>query len=96
MREFIPEDSALVQLGDQAERFLSGDLGRALRGKAQQEIDSFKDQLCHVDPSDRDAVAGLQLQLWARYHAIEWLRQMIEARDALLRDESLVEDLDDG
>ena len=68
---------ASAELGEEAKKFLEGDLGRVLVGLAQQEIDLAHEALETADPVDTEAIRGLQNKIKVGRWFTEWLNQLV-------------------
>jgi hypothetical protein len=51
---------AEAELGEEARKFLEGDLGRCLIGMAQQDAKEAQEKLVEVDPDDKAKIRELQ------------------------------------
>lgn len=56
----LTELIAEAEIGEQARKFMEGELGRTLLGMAQQDIDAAQEALETVDPDDKAAITKLQ------------------------------------
>jgi hypothetical protein len=68
---------AEAMLGKDAEEFLSGDLGRYMLGRAEEEEAEAIEALAKVSPWRRGRVAQLQAQLWRARSFKTWLAELI-------------------
>jgi len=72
-------------LGDEAKRFLTGDLGRCLRGMAEQEVKAALLEFEEVDPTQKEKVRDLQNRIWRANRFTGWLEELVERGDEALR-----------
>jgi hypothetical protein len=75
---------AEAMIGKDAEEFLSGDLGRYMLGRAEEEETEAMEALAKVSPWRRSRISQLQAQLWRARSFKAWLAELITAgRQAL-------------
>jgi len=75
--EQIHELIAEYKLGEDAQAFLKGDLGRFLLGRAQQEIDLAREEMDDIDPHAFKEIRDLQNQIWRARSFGNWLAELI-------------------
>lgn len=69
---------AEMLIGDDARRFLDGDVGRTVLGMAQQEKEGALLELATVDPDDTKRIRYLQNVIWRVDSFASWLAELIE------------------
>lgn len=77
MSEQHDELLAEVDLGDQADQFLQGDLGRYLFGCCDQEVEAAVRDLKVVDASNTKAIQDLQNRIWRAESVKAWLVELV-------------------
>ena len=77
--------SAEAILGDEAKRFLEGDLGRYMRGVADQEVEKAILELEEVDPGDAKKVREIQNRIWRARNFPAWLVELVQRGEEALR-----------
>lgn len=83
----MTEKDALIaeaELGDEARKFLEGDLGQCLVGMARQEVIAAQEQLIDVNPDDVKAIAALQRKAQLGIFFEQWLRELVTNGDSAL------------
>lgn len=68
---------AEAMLGKDAEEFLTGDLGRYMLARANEEEREAAEQLATVSPWRRRRIQQLQAQLWRARSFKEWLTELV-------------------
>jgi hypothetical protein len=68
---------AHAELGEEARKFIESDLGKAVLGMAQQEIDAALQDLASVDPADTKKITKLQNQAALGRMFASWLGELI-------------------
>jgi len=79
------ELEAEALLGDDAKRFLEGDLGRVLKGIAEQEVKKAILEFEEVDLTDEKKVRDLQNRIWRASRFTGWLEELVERGEEALR-----------
>ena len=64
-------------LGKDAEEFLTGQIGRYILGRCDEEIADAHRLLAHVSPWRRDRIRQLQTQVWRAQSMKDWLAELI-------------------
>ena len=72
-------------LGDEAKRFLEGDLGRVLKGIAEQEIKKATLDFEEADLTDEKKIRDLQNRIWRASRFTGWLEELVERGEEALR-----------
>lgn len=73
----LDELLAEAELGEEARRFVEGQLGTCLIGMARQEAEAAKERLASVDPEDKKQITQLQNQVWLGRQFEAWLAELI-------------------
>jgi hypothetical protein len=68
---------AEAELGDEARKFLDGDLGKWLVGCAEQEVQAAQEALETADPNNEKAIRDLQNKAWRGRRFKEWLAELV-------------------
>lgn len=68
---------AHAELGEEARNFIESELGKAVLGMAQQEIDAALQDLALVDPADVEKIRKLQNQAALGRMFAAWLGELI-------------------
>lgn len=79
------ELEAEALLGDEAKRFLEGDLGKVLKGIADQEVKKALIEFEEVDLTNEKKVRDLQNRIWRASRFTGWLEELVERGDEALR-----------
>jgi hypothetical protein len=81
----IPDEvKAVVIIGDDAEEFLSTELGKVLLGMVKQEVDVAALEMKDVDLKDDKKLRDIQNRIWRATQFEAWLRELIHnGREAL-------------
>ena len=66
-----------IHLGKKAENFLTGELGKYIIDRAQDQSEAAIIKLVSVDPNDTDKIQYLQNEIRVTRMAIEWLSDLI-------------------
>ena len=78
----MEETKQAVALGHEAEVFLSSNLGKRIKERAQREADAAKDALVQVEPDNKTRIIELQ-NIVVRFESFEsWLHEIITIGDA--------------
>lgn len=74
------EESLVAEalLGDEAKKFLTGELGRFLLGCAEQDAKLAASGLEDVDPSDQKKIRDLQNRVWRARSFEGWLNELVQ------------------
>jgi hypothetical protein len=64
-------------LGQDAEIFLAGEIGRYILGRCDEDIAEAHRLLAHVSPWRRDRIRQLQNQVWRAQSMKDWLAELI-------------------
>lgn len=73
---------AEAMLGQDAQEFLSSELGRYLLGRADQEKEEAIDQLKRISPWRKRRITELQNAIWRAESIKEWIVEMIQTGQA--------------
>lgn len=79
------ELEAEALLGDEAKRFLEGDLGKVLKGIAEQEVKKAILEFEEADLTDEKKVRDLQNRIWRASRFTGWLEELVERGEEALR-----------
>lgn len=79
------ELEAEAVMGDEAKRFLDGDLGRILRGIAEQEVKAAVLEFEDVDLTEEKKIRDLQNRIWRASRFTGWLEELVERGEEALR-----------
>lgn len=81
------EDELMAEgiLGDEAKRFLEGDLGKYMRGCADQDIQEAILDLGAADPQDTKAIRDIQNRIWRARNFSGWLIELVQRGEEALR-----------
>ena len=79
------ELAAEAILGDEARRFLDGDLGKYMRGVAEQEIQEAILELEDADPEDKKKIREIQNKIWRARNFTGWLNELVQRGEEALR-----------
>jgi hypothetical protein len=66
-----------ARLGQEAEEFLTGNLGKHLQERAERDIEQAYMALSECDPFDSARVAHLQLKIRAARAGVQWIAETI-------------------
>ena len=72
-------------LGDEARRFLEGDLGKLLCGIAEQEVQKAVLELEEADLTEEKKIRDIQNRIWRANRFAGWLKELVERGDEALR-----------
>jgi hypothetical protein len=82
--DITDEVKAVVIIGDDAEEFLSTELGKVLLGMVKQEVDVAALEMKDVDLKDDKKLRDIQNRIWRATQFEAWLRELIHnGREAL-------------
>ena len=84
MTDFTDEDLSLfasADLGEQARSFLGTDLGRYLKGCAEQQINECSRQLLKVHPGNANEIQLLQSKAQTASNFLIWINEAIGMGD---------------
>ena len=84
MTDFTEEDLSLfaaADLGEKARSFLGTDLGRYLKGCAEQQINDCSRQLLTVSPNNTDEIQLLQGKAQTASNFLIWINEAIGMGD---------------
>jgi hypothetical protein len=79
------ELAAEAILGDEAKRFLNGDLGKYMRGVAEQDIQEAILELEDVDSRDDKKVRDIQNKIWRARNFVGYLEELVQRGEEALR-----------
>jgi hypothetical protein len=79
------ELSAEAILGDEARKFLEGDLGRYMRGCAEQDVQEALLDLEDADPEDHKKIRDIQNKIWRARNFPVWLNELVQRGEEALR-----------
>jgi len=81
------EDALIAEavLGDEAKKFLEGDLGRYMKGVADQEVEEAIIDLQDTDPSDTKKVWEIKNRIWRARNFSTWLIELVQRGEEALR-----------
>lgn len=68
-----------IDFGFEVEAFLQSSIGTYLTRRAEAEVEAAVDSLKRVDPSDTNAVRGLQSSIKTAENVLYWLAEAIQA-----------------
>lgn len=81
----------IASLSEDAKEFLTGDLGKYLESRAQEEINELINQLINEKPATflqrllgQDSVLEIQQNIKLRQQALDWIGECIEAGNEAL------------
>lgn len=77
----LDELVAEAELGEEAKNFLEGNLGKFLKGVAEQEVKLVQDSLLTVDPENTIAIRELQNRAARWQQFTELLEGLVKAGD---------------
>lgn len=82
-----PQDALAAEaiLGDEAKKFLNGDLGRYMKGVAEQEVEEAILDLEKTDPSDMKKVWEIKNRIWRARNFSAWLLDLVQKGEEALR-----------
>jgi hypothetical protein len=87
---------ATIELGKAAEEFLQSEVGQYVIGRCKQIIDSAKNKLALVEPTDAKAVAKLQNEVWRAGAVPGFLNELLtegwQARNVVETNDDIPED----
>ena len=72
---------AEAEMGEEARKFLAGDLGKCLVGLAHQEVELAQEALETVSPTDTEAIRDLQFKARFGRQFEGWLRSLVADGD---------------
>jgi hypothetical protein len=72
-------------IGDEADKFLRSDLGKAMLGIAEQEAMAATEELKKADPSKAESIRDLQNKIWRAEGFADWLRSLAHAGEIALK-----------
>lgn len=83
----VNQDELVVEalLGEEADKFLKGDLGRYLIGCAEQEIQEALLALETADPGEAKDIQKLQNRVWRARSFSDWLKELVIRGDNALK-----------
>lgn len=76
---------AEAEIGEEARKFLEGDLGKCLLGMAQQEIAVAQEKLEIVDPKDEKSITALQNHAKVGRWFEQWLMELVDRGNAAMQ-----------
>lgn len=79
------ELEAEAVMGDEAKRFLDGDLGKILKGIAEQEVKAAILEFEEVDLTNDKKIRDLQNRIWRASRFTGWLEELVERGEEALR-----------
>lgn len=79
------ELEAQAVLGDEAKRFLAGDLGKKMLDYASQEVEEAIIELENTDPSDQKKMWEIKNRIWRAKNFGGWLYELVQRGDEALR-----------
>ena len=79
------ELEAEALMGDEARRFLDGDLGKVLKGIAEQEVKKAILEFEEIDLTEEKKVRDLQNRIWRASRFTGWMEELVERGDEALR-----------
>lgn len=81
------EDALIAEavLGDEAKKFLEGDLGRYMKGVADQEVEEAIIDLQDTDPTDTKKVWEIKNRIWRARNFSTWLIELVQRGEEALR-----------
>ena len=68
---------AEAELGEEARKFLAGDLGKWMIGCAEQEVQAAMEALETADPDNAKVIRDLQNKAWRGRRFSEWLAELV-------------------
>ena len=78
------EELTQVILGDDAETFVTSDLGQKVIELSRRDVDAAALELIDVDPEDKKKVREIQNRIWRATQFEAWLKEIITtAREVL-------------
>ena len=72
---------AEAELGEEARKFWESDVGRALKGMAEQEARSAEIALGKINPKDEAGIVALQRRIQCAEWFHEWITELISRGD---------------
>ena len=81
MNDKVPELIATSEIGDEAKKFLTGNLGKVLIGFARQDSEEALKLLADVDPTDIERIRALQNKVRFGHLFEEWLNDLVVEGD---------------
>ena len=82
MEDALSEEAIL---GDEAKRFLSGDLGKHMLDFASKEVEDAIIELEDTDPSDQKKMWEIKNRIWRAKNFGGWLYELVQRGDEALR-----------
>jgi len=81
------EDQLIAEaiMGDEAKKFLEGDLGRYMKGVADQEVEEAIIDLQDTDPTDTKKVWEIKNRIWRARNFSTWLLELVQRGEEALR-----------
>jgi len=81
------EDQLIAEaiMGDEAKKFLEGDLGRYMKGVADQEVEEAIIDLQDTDPTDTKKVWEIKNRIWRARNFSTWLIELVQRGEEALR-----------
>lgn len=75
--EIPKEVIAQALIGDDAEGWMSSDLGRTILGMAEQEVLKAALEIPNVDVKDEKKIREIQNRIWRATQFPDWLRELM-------------------
>lgn len=72
-------------LGEEAKKFLGGDLAKFMLGCAEQDAKLASEGLEDVDPKAEDKIRDLQNRIWRARSFEGWLNELVQRGEDALR-----------